>query len=106
MPFEQGFGLWQPREHQRPSWARRKHVATHVEVFIVIDGNLLDAVPAEPSRKACRNQRRVNERQVPIQWRDHAHQEELKARSHIPKYSDGELERFAEHLAQTDEENL
>ena len=39
-------------------------------------------------------------------WRDHAHQEELKARSHIPKYSDGELERFAEHLAQTDEENL
>ena len=62
MLLEQGFGLWQPREHQRPSWARGQYVATHVEVFIVIDANLFDAVPAEPSRKACRNQWRVYQR--------------------------------------------
>ena len=41
-------------------------------------------------------------------WRDHADQEELKALSDIPEYTDEELDllarQFAEHLAQTDEE--
>ena len=43
-------------------------------------------------------------------WRAHADQEEVKALSDIPEYTDDELDslaqRFAEHVAQTDEELL